>query len=689
MKLFKKKQTSYDGKELPDEILEGKKDESSSKAVHPNRVPLTHKMWAKVAVFILAIIMIVLAVGSAVLAGVMIQQDIYTTSYRSAKNQAFQNIAEGDVIRLVQMVNPEREIDGQYAIDYLGERNISSVKMTFTEGPENSWNYDGEKTNGNYQYQITVCHIKSPESNESWYAAEHDFIGEGFEELGRTEATIVLSNAFREKDDYYLADLIITFLYTMKSWVYVILVLSVILAIVCFVFLMCASGRRKDFSEPQPGWGTKIPFDLLAVAAIFGSFLIIQLGYEWQFDYGTSVMLGLFYGLFLIVVAVMLLGFCMSFALRVKLGGWWKNTVVFYTLCVCTYLLKKLGLLLRKAGRSIITLFAAIPLIWKTVLLLLGIGFYNFFAVVIGWGYVDEITIILLVLEAVILIPGVMYVALVLRRLYQSSQALAAGDLCYQIDTKYMIWDFKQAAVNLNSIGKGMTLAVEERTKSERMKTELITNVSHDIKTPLTSIINYSDLIEKESCDNPKITEYAEVLHRQSERLKRLIDDLVEASKASTGNLEVILAPCELNVLLTQTAGEYMQRMSDAGLELVTQMPEEEICVMGDGRRMWRVFDNLTNNACKYAVPGTRVYITLQKKNGMAVIAFKNTSRLPLNITADELMERFVRGDESRNTEGNGLGLSIAKSLTELQNGSMEINIDGDFFKVELKFPIV
>ena len=225
--------------------------------------------------------------------------------------------------------------------------------------------------------------------------------------------------------------------------------------------------------------------------------------------------------------------------------------------------------------------------------------------------------------------------------------------------------------------------------KSERMKTELITNVSHDIKTPLTSIINYADLIGREECDNPKIHEYAEVLHRQSERMKRLIEDLVEASKASTGSLEISLAPCEAGVMLMQVAGEYEQRLKQLSLNLVASQPVHPVTIMADGRRLWRVMDNLMNNICKYALPGTRVYLSLEDVGGQAVISFKNTSRDQLNVSPDELVERFVRGDAARNSEGSGLGLSIAKSLTELQHGTLDISCDGDLFKVVLRFPVV
>ena len=234
-----------------------------------------------------------------------------------------------------------------------------------------------------------------------------------------------------------------------------------------------------------------------------------------------------------------------------------------------------------------------------------------------------------------------------------------------------------------------MQSAVNEKLKSERMRTELITNVSHDIKTPLTSIINYVDLIKKEKPENEKIKEYIGVLDRQSVRLKKLIEDLVEASKASTGNLTVNLAECEAGVLLSQTVGEFDERLRDAGLTPVLNMPEEPIKIMADGRRLWRVFENLMSNICKYSLSGTRAYMELYQSDGKAYIVFKNISKCELNISSDELTERFVRGDTSRNTEGSGLGLSIAKSLTELQKGEMRIETDGDLFKATLIFDAI
>ena len=272
------------------------------------------------------------------------------------------------------------------------------------------------------------------------------------------------------------------------------------------------------------------------------------------------------------------------------------------------------------------------------------------------------------------------------KRVREGTGRIVGGDPDFKIDTHKMYSDLARHAGQLNDLGAAIGNAVDERIQSERFKAELITNVSHDLKTPLTSIINYVDLLKKQDIDNPKAQEYIEVLDRKSQRLKKLTEDLVEASKASTGNLEVNLAPCQPGVLLTQAAGEYEQKLKDAGLDLVTRQPETAVTILADGRRLWRVFDNLMNNICKYAQRGTRVYLTLEERDGQAVISFKNTSRAPLDIPAEELLERFVRGDAARGGEGNGLGLSIARSLTELQKGTLELTVDGDLFKVVLRF---
>ena len=220
-----------------------------------------------------------------------------------------------------------------------------------------------------------------------------------------------------------------------------------------------------------------------------------------------------------------------------------------------------------------------------------------------------------------------------------------------------MILVFREHGENINKVSDGIAVAVEDRMKSERFKTELITNVSHDIKTPLTSIINYVDLLEKEEIENETAKEYVSVLSRQSARLKKLIEDLLEASKASTGNISVNLTQLELGILLSQALGEYDEKFANSNLQIVLNKTDDLLLVMADNRHIWRVFDNILNNIAKYAQPNTRVYIDAKRNGKNAEISFRNISKDALNISGDELMERFVRGDSSRNTEGSGLGL--------------------------------
>lgn len=321
----------------------------------------------------------------------------------------------------------------------------------------------------------------------------------------------------------------------------------------------------------------------------------------------------------------------------------------------------------------------------KGLVIMLVIAIVEFMAI-ICFRYDIDVFMWLFIFEKIIEFVVVSFVLLQMQKLQEGSKRIAAGDLSEPIDTSKMFWEFKRHGENINKVSDGIALAVEDRMKSERFKTELITNVSHDIKTPLTSIINYVDLIKKEEIQDETLQEYIDVLDRQSARLKKLIEDLMEASKASTGNLAVNLEECDVEVLLTQIIGEFEDKLIANQLEVVVQKPEHPVIVSADGRHLWRVLDNLLNNACKYSLPGTRVYISLVQLGNEAVITFKNISKVALNIPSEELMERFVRGDSSRNTEGSGLGLSIAQSLTELMNGSMQLDIDGDLFKVTLRF---
>ena len=250
---------------------------------------------------------------------------------------------------------------------------------------------------------------------------------------------------------------------------------------------------------------------------------------------------------------------------------------------------------------------------------------------------------------------------------------------------RFLTPDYRLFAKDLNSVGESIQIAVEERMKSERLKTALITNVSHDIKTPLTSIINYVDLLSQDDATEEEKKEYLGILAHQSDRLKKLIQDLIDASKASSGAVEVNLSEVDLSTMIGQVSGEYQDKLDAAGLTIVGRNIGGEIKVSADTNHLWRVLDNLFVNILKYAMPGTRVYLEAGEEGGMVTLGVSNISKAELGISGDELMERFVRGDASRNTEGSGLGLSIAKSLMERMGGDLRIHVDGDMFKAVLK----
>lgn len=269
--------------------------------------------------------------------------------------------------------------------------------------------------------------------------------------------------------------------------------------------------------------------------------------------------------------------------------------------------------------------------------------------------------------------------------LYQISQ----GKLDYKVETRALTGESLEMARAVNEMGDGLQEAVDAIIKNERLKSELITNVSHDIKTPLTSIINYVDLLKRENLQNDRAEEYIRILEQKSQRLKQLTEDLIEASKINSGNVELHLMELRLQQMLQQAYGEFEERLEECGLEMVLEMEKEPVVISADGRQLWRIFENLLSNVAKYAMPGTRVYLTLSGKEGLAEITLKNISRQKLNMSGEELQERFVRGDVSRNTEGSGLGLSIARSLTELMGGGFDVYAEGDNFQVTLVFPAV
>ncbi|MBR1457209.1 MAG: hypothetical protein IJ594_08655 [Oscillospiraceae bacterium] len=479
------------------------------------------------------------------------------------------------------------------------------------------------------------------------------------------------------EDEIYHAMRLYTLGYSLRYVVYAVAAVSLLLGILLFIFLCSAAGHRDAGDTITPNFVDRIPFDLLTAAVACGVGVALALLLEAMSFNGAEIIAGAF---LILAAGLLFLLWCMSLATRVKCGGVLRS-------CLCYRLLAWCGKWLGRGGRALAELLRSLPLIRKWAAILAAVWLGELFVISVCRLGLSTQAFFFWVLEHLLLTALAFYLILSFRRLRLGAKAIAAGDERCEVDTRGLVGELAEHANDLNHIRDGLSVAVAERMKSERLRTELITNVSHDIKTPLTSIVNYVDLLAREAPENEKSREYLEVLQRQSARMKKLIDDLIEASKASTGSLPVEKERCELGVLLDQTAGEYGEKLAAAGLELILQKPEAPVSVLADGRHMWRIFDNLLQNVVKYAQPGTRVYLSLERREDRALVTLRNISRGQLNVSGEELLERFVRGDSSRNTEGSGLGLSIARSLAQLQGGEMDLTVDGDLFKVTLRFP--
>ena len=497
----------------------------------------------------------------------------------------------------------------------------------------------------------------------------------------RIVVTLTVDPELTKEDEYALIYHQAEDFYNYRNVIPVVCALGTVLAFLCFIFLLCSAGHKNGREGITPSAINEIHLDVYTVVAAIGAFIGLFLAVEW-IGVNLSSMIELIVLIVLFVAEVVWCTlYCMELAIRLKMGKWWQNTLLYRVL-------RFFGRICKGFFLGVAKLVRGVPMVWRTVLICLAVCLVEFLGLMLFYRDTG-VLLFFWGLEKVVLCVAVTFAAIMCKNLQEGSEALAEGNLNYKLDTSHMVMTFKEHGENLNRIGEGISAAVEQRMKSEHLKTELITNVSHDIKTPLTSIINYADLIGKEveEGENEHLSEYSEVLLRQSKKLKKLLDDLLEASKATTGNLEVHSEVCDVSVLLSQAVGEYEQRFADKQLETIVKQPEETVKVMADGRHLWRVFDNLLNNIYKYAQAGSRVYLNVEHDGQNVSVIFRNMSAFPLEMSPEELEERFTRGDKSRHMEGNGLGLSIAKSLTELQNGDMQIVTDGDLFKVTITLP--
>ena len=501
--------------------------------------------------------------------------------------------------------------------------------------------------------------------------------------------------------------MLVTALYPYRDYFVPMLLGALAVFAVSFVFLCTVAGRIKT-GEVKLAAINRIPLDLYGVC-MAGLVVLLFTPLVWLFEsasydgssgiWGNPQLCLLICCLSGFGMALCIIGFLYAFAAQVKAADnyWLRHTVVGWSLRQIRFVLRWIGRgfavvgkLLRTAGRGIRAVFLMLPTIWQWLLtaflMVVCPVILLVFAVTAWHGFWVFLWTFLFIGCIIADVAIVCYGGWCFGKLLQGIETMSKGDLNHKVETKYLYGTFRDFGEGLNSLAEAAKLAAENQMKSERMKTELITNVSHDIKTPLTSIINFVDLMKKPHSDEEG-AEYLAVLDRQSQRLKKLIDDLMDMSKASSGNMTVELDQVDAAEAINQALGEFADKLEKARLTPIFRYPDKTITMVADGKLLWRVLSNLLNNAVKYALPDTRLYIDLMELQGNAVIAVKNISKEQLNVNADELMERFVRGDASRNTEGSGLGLNIAKSLVELQGGQLHLMVDGDLFKVTLVFP--
>ena len=592
----------------------------------------------KITAVILSYVMVLVLILSSVAVVVMGYSNFYFSSLNTLEKSILGEMARGECYTLAVYDDLERENIKYYYED---------TNLFFTIEDENGKNilssYNGEKI-------ITA---------EQTYDADKIY-------------TIYVADEMKHTDEYSVIRQFIILGYKLRYALVFFVLLSLIALIVLLSYIYCSAGHVTAYSNIKLNGLDKIPFDIytavVAIATALGVSVIVDFYFE-----GLEILFVLFFGG--TALYFLLLHYTVTFAKRIKTGTLLKNTVIYKLLSGGFKITKKLFKFLCYHLRRV-------PLIWEIVLMAAAVVFFESFFLLVC---LDEAEAILMIFAHLVLLALVIYLAITLWRIKKGGEKIASGELDYKIDTKYMILDFKDFAENLNRINESMNVVVDEKVKSERFKTELITNVSHDIKTPLTSIINYVDLLGKEEIENETANEYIEVLDRHSKRLKKLVEDLVEASKASTGNLAVNFEKCDVGVLLNQAIGEFDERFRKANITSLLKIHSENVIINADGRHLWRVFENLLSNICKYSLAGTRAYIDLYTNESQAIITFRNISKYELDLSETELTERFVRGDKSRNTEGSGLGLSIARNLIELQNGEIKIDTDGDLFKVTLR----
>ena len=618
----------------------------------------------KIFAWILSFILLVVFSVSVIAAVFMLEQDFHTKTEREIQFKAERLIAS-EINSKISGLYETYKYDNS-------ENEIKKIPDAFAD--EKNWRFyitlaDGELIVGNYKGE------KATEYNfrNMFYKTEYWDTSEKVETEAYNVTVYVLSEK-TQKDRFVICRSLISFAYYMRYAVYIVILVSVLGFFALAAFLFSSAGHKKGEQTVQKGVCEQVPFDIftsfLGITA-FLNFVVLDVCFNINDTIAFFIIPVL---IFLDYIHISL--WLKSMAVHIKMRTIFKEMA-----CVraAKYVCGCIASLLRNSRGTFRTLIITVlPCLVLLFFILIMVDHYLRGAFTFIWA----ICTLIFVLAA-------LWHNYKLSILYKATEKMAKGELTHTVPTGILYGELKYIGENLNKINEGLLIAVNDKMKSEHFKTELITNVSHDLKTPLTSIINYVDLLSKLELDDKVAQEYIEILSRQSARLKKLTDDLLEASKASTGNIKMELSRCDIGVLLSQTVGEFSDQFEKAELTPIVSLPQQPVFAMVDGRRLYRVFENLMSNICKYSQPNTRAYLDVISKENNIIIRFRNISKDMLAVSGEELTERFVRGDSSRNTEGSGLGLSIAKSLIELQNGKFLIRVDGDLFDVTITFAAV
>ncbi len=568
----------------------------------------------------------------------------------------------------------------EYRLNYYSDY-FSSAESNFIFAVYNmNGELQFEGQNGGYTYELAKGQTK--------YIGDSDFfsIDASGNMVPLKLKYAVIINEDSVNDRYMSAFDWIDIADTLKYFVFVVL----FIAILAIVILLCIITINAGVTDPEtgeivPGFVDKIPLDLCTVAVIlFFAVAMMVIGLTAAADV-DMVLNNLVVVITFVTFIMFLMSYLTTVSVRFKMGKFYKNTLVYM-------IYRKFK---RKTPRKVRKAFGELSFFAKVIL---GISAYIIFeaailAIMVRAGIYDReganaFTIFLVVwgMTRLLIIPIFVMVAINLNYIREEGERLAGGILDIGVTDKLSIAAFKSHGKNLDRIRKDINKAMEQELKSERFRNELITNVSHDIKTPLTSIKSYVDFLQRDNLSEEERREYLEIVAKHTDKLDMLAKNLIEVSQITSGNIEVKREKTSLNIIIEQTIEEFALKLEQSELMPRVRMPEEDVYIMGDGEWIWRIFSNLFNNACKYAAVGTDVEISLEENNGKAAVRIANISKSALNIEGDELIERFVRGDSSRHTDGNGLGLSIARSLAELQGGVLDISVKGDMFTAVVVF---